>query len=511
MRRTAKALLRRTMAFFAASVVLLSLLHDKSQAESPSKLSIPVHTVREDPDSSGIIMGVMDMSGDQIQKRLSAYQHDVNGGWHQPQSNETTFARLSLKFGEQDIQLDVDFRVDQLPSIAVNRVYLESVVSSAATGGAVPESPGDQRVTTRSALESDDPVTEVSTYQRDNTTTKLARFMANTGPEKPDIDELNWMLDQYRPGPLWLLTRSPLVTEFSVREPLFAHFDLNQDGILDAEEVDAIAEVIKSADRDGNDSTSLGEMKRRSKSLPPTFRAPPNAFDWAWESPDVLERVPADCKITFQIKTPSRAGDLLDAAKKLVGMQGKNDAFLGELAVTATSTRVDLQNTQRRMSVVDTPWRIAVHGFADPSLPKSCEMQCSIAGSFRTDQIWDQMDTDRDGQIGLLERSKLADKIRELDTNGDGQILAMEIPVVLDIVLCQGSGAKEQMERMATQSTATQSIAVPTQQKPAPPWFASMDQNGDRVVSRDEFLGSEEQFSKLDQDNSGWIDLYETD
>ena len=44
--------------------------------------------------------------------------------------------------------------------------------------------------------------------------------------------------------------------------------------------------------------------------------------------------------------------------------------------------------------------------------------------------------------------------------------------------------------------------------KPAagPVWFQKMDTNGDGDVSNREFLGSAEQFAKLDGDNDGLID-----
>ena len=42
-----------------------------------------------------------------------------------------------------------------------------------------------------------------------------------------------------------------------------------------------------------------------------------------------------------------------------------------------------------------------------------------------------------------------------------------------------------------------------------PAWFASMDRNGDRDLSRDEFLALTQQFGELDGDGDGLVSVVE--
>ena len=47
------------------------------------------------------------------------------------------------------------------------------------------------------------------------------------------------------------------------------------------------------------------------------------------------------------------------------------------------------------------------------------------------------------------------------------------------------------------------------QLRPLPDWFASMDKNHDRDLSRGEFLGTTEQFRQFDTDGDGLLSVAE--
>jgi hypothetical protein len=85
------------------------------------------------------------------------------------------------------------------------------------------------------------------------------------------------------------------------------------------------------------------------------------------------------------------------------------------------------------------------------------------------------------------------------DQNGDGQLTNEELPVAIVVAFLRG-------ERPGEQSFyQPETMAVEKRMSEAPAWFAPADFNGDGDVSRREFLGTLEDFTRLDADGDGYI------
>jgi Ca2+-binding EF-hand superfamily protein len=132
-----------------------------------------------------------------------------------------------------------------------------------------------------------------------------------------------------------------------------------------------------------------------------------------------------------------------------------------------------------------------------------------------TDQgkgIFDLVDANRDGRLGVRELRQLPKLVDTLDRDGDGQISRNEIPRSYQLNVRQGPANAPQQFRGAVVSRGVMLRQPMTaQQSAGPVWFRKMDRNNDGDVSRREFLGTDEEFRKIDTDGDGLISLDEAE
>jgi Ca2+-binding EF-hand superfamily protein len=136
---------------------------------------------------------------------------------------------------------------------------------------------------------------------------------------------------------------------------------------------------------------------------------------------------------------------------------------------------------------------------AEECLYRSALVQVSVGRA--EDPLFDWLDTNRDRRLAARELLGATERLAQLDGDGDGIVTPAEIPQRLVCAIVRGPNA----ERSMPAPRATQSAA----NADAPPWLTAMDQNADGEVSRREFLGTLEQFSRLDVNGDGSIDAAE--
>jgi Ca2+-binding EF-hand superfamily protein len=120
--------------------------------------------------------------------------------------------------------------------------------------------------------------------------------------------------------------------------------------------------------------------------------------------------------------------------------------------------------------------------------------------------LFEILDANRDGSLGLRELRTAWERLKPYDRNGDGCISREEIPRQFQLTL--GLGQAAAFARPLAGPGMGQPTAVTAR---GPVWFRKMDRNGDGDVSLREFLGTREEFDKIDTDHDGLISVEEAE
>jgi Ca2+-binding EF-hand superfamily protein len=126
--------------------------------------------------------------------------------------------------------------------------------------------------------------------------------------------------------------------------------------------------------------------------------------------------------------------------------------------------------------------------------------------------LFDLIDTNRDGRLSVRELRNAVKLLDSLDSDKDGQISRTEIPRSYKLTMGQGSPNSNFGARVFAVAPGFPGgpQAIP-ELKAGPLWFRKMDRNRDGDVSRREFLGSDEDFARIDTDGDGLISVEEAE
>jgi Ca2+-binding EF-hand superfamily protein len=126
--------------------------------------------------------------------------------------------------------------------------------------------------------------------------------------------------------------------------------------------------------------------------------------------------------------------------------------------------------------------------------------------------LFDLIDVDGDGRLSVRELRNAVKLVDRLDRDGDGQISRDELPRRYQLTVrpgpASGNGSQFGVVLIARGGT---DAPRPPEPKAGPLWFRKMDRNHDGDVSRREFLGTDEEFRKIDTDGDGLISLEEAE
>jgi Ca2+-binding EF-hand superfamily protein len=121
----------------------------------------------------------------------------------------------------------------------------------------------------------------------------------------------------------------------------------------------------------------------------------------------------------------------------------------------------------------------------------------------RCDAMFEELDGNADGRLGEREIATGGARLLASDADGDTQLSAEELPRSMVVAFLRGEPPNQDSFYIPA------SVARLTANGESPSWFIRGDFNSDGDISRREFLGSLEQFSRLDTDQNGYIGLAE--
>jgi Ca2+-binding EF-hand superfamily protein len=126
-----------------------------------------------------------------------------------------------------------------------------------------------------------------------------------------------------------------------------------------------------------------------------------------------------------------------------------------------------------------------------------------------TDQgrgLFELLDANADGRLSVRELRNSWSRVAAWDRNGDGMLEENEVPRMFQVAVDQGQmGYPFQVAFFAGPNRAVRRQPGPK----GPLWFRKMDRNNDGDVSFREWLGTEEEFRRIDTDGDGLISAEE--
>jgi len=120
--------------------------------------------------------------------------------------------------------------------------------------------------------------------------------------------------------------------------------------------------------------------------------------------------------------------------------------------------------------------------------------------------LFEMLDSNRDGRLGVRELRTAWSRLKEHDEDQDGCISKSELPRQCQLSVGKGASVNSGNNPAVPggpQMRGTKPLAA------GPLWFRTMDVNNDGDVSPREFLGSPEDFARIDTDGDGLISLEE--
>jgi Ca2+-binding EF-hand superfamily protein len=310
------------------------------------------------------------------------------------------------------------------------------------------------------------------------------------------VDILLFRYDRNRDGRLSIGSAAA-----EVRSPnnSFAKFDLDHDQSLDRAELSAFLQappVIEMTFQFGSKFSRSLVTDRTSADAAAAYQLSHKVSDGGYRL------VVAENQLNFgrNNRDPAQSNQLPD----FTDYDQNKDGFLSAEELNASGMMANFA-----LMDADGDGKITPKEFDD-----FIQWQANVASSQLVLEVTDEgqdlfslLDRNNDGFLSPRELKTAAEILKTEDADHDGFLTASDIPYRVKLELSRGG----------PNTTANAAVAATSSRKPLrsksgttpPEWFLKMDRNGDGDISPAEFLGTREQFDKLDLNKDGLIDAEE--
>jgi hypothetical protein len=349
---------------------------------------------------------------------------------------------------------------------------------------------------------------------------RLINYLTTNGAEV-QREEIHWLIAEWGAGPLVVVLGPGLSWQRASLAPLLAYLDQNADGGLSANEIAQVQDTLKRADMNGDDVVEVAELRRATAHQPVSSGATGHPLivpldantDWDALASDIARIYRRDQSFNGE-EMRSLCSQAADVTLR-IDFGAAKDGEKQSHALSVLSLGPELNEKTEAVVAANDVISVDVEGdFIELSAAQAqasdntdaSASQLAIGAVIDGNPLERLLDRDQDGRFTLRERQELAGLLAALDDNQDGQVAGEEIPTPIRLAVTVGPRVHQ---LLAAPTVSARTIAPRDSAPTAPGWFLSMDKNSDRDLSRNEFLGTTEQFRQFDTDTDGLLSVAE--